>query len=106
MRQIGEVPRLRFGHGLQQEQIARSYSIAQAAVHRYLERATAAGLSWPLAEDCDDRQLNELLFPARPANEPAIARGLKFIVKPLAAASPFHVSIDSQIGTVVGSIVK
>src|ERR1035438_6953644 len=66
MRKVKEVLRLRFDLGLRQDQIARSCSIGQATVHRYLERATAAGLSWPLPEDCDDRRLNELLFPSRP----------------------------------------
>src|SRR5437660_12602571 len=70
MRKIKEVLRLRFGLGLRQDQIARSCSIGQATVHRYLERATAAGLSWPLPEDCDDRRLNELLFPARLGHPP------------------------------------
>ena len=65
MRKIKEVLRLRFGLGLFQEQIARSCSIGQATVHRYLERAAAIGLGWPLPEDCDDRRLDELLFPAR-----------------------------------------
>src|SRR5450755_693863 len=67
MRKIREVLRLRLGLGLGQEQIARSCSISQATVHRYLERAAATGLGWPLPEDCDERRLNELLFPARPA---------------------------------------
>ena len=40
-----------------QDQIARSCSIGQATVHRYLERAAAAGLSWPLPDDCDERRL-------------------------------------------------
>jgi hypothetical protein len=66
MRKLKEVLRLRFGLGLRQDQIARSCSIGQATVHRYLERATAAGVAWPLPEDVDDRQLNELLFPAAP----------------------------------------
>ena len=42
MRKIKEVLRLRFGLGLQQDQIARSCSIGQATVHRYLEKAAAA----------------------------------------------------------------
>ncbi len=46
-----EVLRLRFGLGLQQNQIARSCSIGQSTVHRYLEKAAADGLSWPLSED-------------------------------------------------------
>jgi transposase len=63
MRKVKEVLRLRFGLGLLQNQIARSCSIGQATVHRYLQKAAAAGLSWPLPEDLDDRQLEELLFP-------------------------------------------
>lgn len=39
MRKAREVLRLRFGLGLRQNQIARSCSIGQATVHRYLERA-------------------------------------------------------------------
>src|ERR1017187_8570894 len=70
MRKVKEVLRLRFDLGLRQDQIARSCSIGQATVHRYLERYTAAGLSWPLPADCDDRQLNELLFPSRPIRPP------------------------------------
>jgi hypothetical protein len=47
------------------------------------------------------------VVPNVPApNEAAIALGLKLIVNPLETASPFHVSTDSQIGTVVGSTVK
>ena len=67
MRKIKEVLRLRFGLGLQQDQIARSCSIGQATVHRYLEKAAAAKLTWPLPDDFDDRQLDELLFPTRPS---------------------------------------
>ena len=56
MRKIKEVLRLRYDLGLLQNEIARSCSIGQASVHRYLERASAAGLSWPLPEDWDDRR--------------------------------------------------
>lgn len=62
MRKVTEVLRLRFGLGLKQTQIARSCSIGQATVHRYLERAEAVGLSWPLPDGCDERRLQELLF--------------------------------------------
>src|SRR5260370_14753545 len=79
MRKIKEVLRLRFGLGLHQEQIARSCSIGQAAVHRYLEKAAAAKLRWPLADDLDDQQLDALLFPARPLRTPSQPRpGLDF----------------------------
>jgi transposase len=63
MCKIREVIRLRYQLGLLQLEIARSCGISQPTVHRYLERAEAAGLSWPLPEDCDDRRLHELLFP-------------------------------------------
>jgi transposase len=66
MRKIKEVLRLRFGLGLHQDQIARSCSIGQATVHRYLEKAAAAKLVWPLPDDLDEQRLDELLFPARP----------------------------------------
>jgi transposase len=74
MRKIKEVLRLRYDLGLLQSEIARSCSIGQSSVHRYLERASAAGLRWPLPEDYDDRRLNELLFPAAPtgASPPAL----------------------------------
>jgi transposase len=79
MRKIKDVLRLRFGMNLGQDQIARSCSISQATVHRYLERADSAGLTWPLPEDHDDRRLNELLFPARPDYPPSVPRpGLDF----------------------------
>jgi transposase len=66
MRKIREVLRLRYDLGLLQHEIARSCSISQPTVNRYLQRASAAGLSWPLPEDCDDCRLDELLFRAGP----------------------------------------
>jgi transposase len=71
MRRIREVLRLRYGVGLHQEQIARSCSIGQATVHRDLERAAVVGLKWPLLEELNDQQLDELLFPARPSRPAA-----------------------------------
>ena len=80
MRKIKEVLRLRFGLGLHQDQIARSCSIGQATVHRYLEKAAAAKLVWPLPEDLDERQIDELLFPARPLRSGSQARpGIDFV---------------------------
>jgi transposase len=70
MRKVKEVLRLSFGLGLQQNEIARSCAIGQSTVHRYLQKAAAAGLTWPLAEDLDDRRLEELLF-RKPAGRPS-----------------------------------
>lgn len=66
MRKIREVLRLHYDLGLLQHEIARSCCISQASVNRYLQRASAAGLSWPLPADCDDRRLDELLFRSGP----------------------------------------
>lgn len=75
MRKIKEVLRLRHELGLAQRQIARSCSISRAAVAEYLERAAAAGLSWPLPEGCNDEQLEAQLF-RRAAPEPALKRAV------------------------------
>lgn len=60
MRKVKEVLRLH-SLGLKQQQIARSCSIAQSTVHNYLKAAAAAGVSWPLPTDWDDRRLEEAL---------------------------------------------
>src|SRR3954464_15479252 len=67
MRQIQEVLRLRFASQLPQRAIAKSLGLSQGTVSGYLSRARAAGVSWPLAEDLDDVQLEALLFPPPPA---------------------------------------
>jgi hypothetical protein len=76
MRKIKEVLRLRFELKLGQRQIARSCSISQATVHEYLRRASAAGLSWPLADDWDDTRLERVLFGSAPAPVIAAQRSL------------------------------
>ena len=54
MRKIKEVLRLKFAVGLGLRAIARSCSIGLGTVHEYLQRAEAAGLTWPLGEDWDE----------------------------------------------------
>jgi transposase len=66
MRKIREILRLS-ALGLAQHQIARSCSIVQSTVHRYLKLAEAAQLRWPLPEDLSEEKLDELLFGKRPA---------------------------------------
>ena len=62
MRKLKEVLRLRFELGLGQRQIARSCAIGYGTVHEYLKRAQGCGVTWPLPEGWDDRQLEEALF--------------------------------------------
>ena len=66
MRKLKEVLRLQ-SLGLSQHQIARSCSISQSTVHEYMSAAHAAGVKWPLPERWDDRQIEQMLFPQRPA---------------------------------------
>jgi len=66
MRKLKEVLRLRYELGLGQHQIARSCSIAQGTVSEYLRRAREAGVSWPLPEGWNDRQLEAALFGGTP----------------------------------------
>ena len=47
-------------------QIARSCSVAQGTVSQYLKRAQQAGVTWPLPEGWDDRQLESALFGGTP----------------------------------------
>ena len=71
MRKLKEVLRLH-SLGLSQHQIARSCSISQSTVHAYLSAAQASGVQWPLPEDWGDAQIEQALFPQRPA--PAVWR--------------------------------
>ena len=66
MRKLKEVLRLQ-SLGLSQHQIARSCSLSQSTVHEYVSAAQVAGLSWPLPENWDDSQVEQRLFPQRPA---------------------------------------
>ena len=66
MRKLRELLRLRFELGLSQDQIARSCSISQGAVSKYLQRAQAAGVTWPLPDGWDEARLEEALFGHSP----------------------------------------
>jgi transposase len=66
MRKLKEVLRL-YSLGLRQHQIARSCSISQSTVHQYVSAAHAAGVKWPLPANWDDQQIEQALFPQRPA---------------------------------------
>ncbi len=63
MRTIKAVLRLKFEAKLSLRQIARSLKIALGTVTLHLNRASAAGLSWPLPADMDDQALEAALFP-------------------------------------------
>jgi len=64
MRNIREVLRLHHDHHLSQSQIAQSCAISRESVRKYLHRAKAAQLSWPLPAELDDEKLETRLFPS------------------------------------------
>jgi len=88
MRKLREVMRLRFELHLGYEQIGRSCAIGVSTVCKYLKRAEAAGLTWPLPEGFDDARVEAALFPRSgpPAIEQTPAR-----------SKPDFVSIHEQL---------
>jgi transposase len=63
MRPISEVLRLA-GQKRSQREISISTGLAKTTVNRYLRRAEAAGLSWPLPADLDEAVLEARMFRA------------------------------------------
>src|ERR1700751_4858168 len=74
MRQIKEVLRLHHEAHLSERQIAHGCRISRSTVQRYLERAAAANLGWPLPESLDATEMERLLFSRPPAQEPSGGR--------------------------------
>jgi transposase len=72
MRQVYEVLRLKWGAGLSERQIAQSLGLSRPTVANYVQRAHAAGLSWPLPEGLDEAALEARLFPP-PTPQGAVA---------------------------------
>ena len=66
MRRVREVLRLRWELGLSVRQVAAGCGLSHPAVIKYVRRAEACGLSWPLPGSLDDAQLERLLFPPPP----------------------------------------
>jgi transposase len=67
MRQVYEVLRLKWASGLSDRQIAQSLGLSRPTIADYVNRAQAAGLSWPWPEALDETALEPLLFPPPPA---------------------------------------
>jgi transposase len=63
MRKIRELLRLKWTSQLSNRTIAKSCSIARSTVAECIERASKAGLSWPLPDNLDDTALERLLYP-------------------------------------------
>ncbi len=69
MRKIRDALRLHAG-GLSKRQIAVSLNIGRTSAGDYINRASRAGLGWPLPEELSDGDLEALLFPPAVAVSP------------------------------------
>ena len=67
MRKVREVFRLKFDCDISNRKIAESCNIARSTVAEYLFRFQQAALSWPLPQELDDNQLEQLLYPKLPS---------------------------------------
>ncbi len=63
MRKIKEVLRLKYENALSDSKIANSCCIARSTVADYINKATRAGIRWPIPEGMDETELERLLFP-------------------------------------------
>ena len=63
MNDIKDILRQRHGLGLTGDRIAAANGVSACTVSHVLERAAAAGLSWPLPDDLDDDELRARLYP-------------------------------------------
>jgi transposase len=62
MRKLRDILRLRYGAGLSHRAIAQACAVGLGTVTTYLQRAAAAGLTWPLPTDLDDAALDARLL--------------------------------------------
>ena len=74
MRHLRELLRLKYDVHLPQRAIAQACGIGLGTVTAYLQRARAAGLTWPVPPDLDDAALEARLFtgPARVVEDRAL----------------------------------
>jgi len=68
MRKLRDILRLRYEAGLNHRAIAQACAVGLGTVTTYLQRATAAGLTWPLPDDLDDTALEARLFRRAASN--------------------------------------
>jgi transposase len=74
MRRVRELLRLYYGTGASARAIARELGVSRSTVKEYLARAAEAGLTWPLADEVTDADLEERLFAASGATPGARRR--------------------------------
>ncbi len=65
MIKLKEILRLKYEAHLSLRQIAACLSLSIGVISKYVQRADAAGLSWPLPDDVSDLTLKARLQPGR-----------------------------------------
>ncbi len=63
MRKVNEVLRLFHMAGVSQSEIAGAVGLARSTAQKYIQRASDAGLTWPLPKGMSAEKLDALLFP-------------------------------------------
>ena len=78
MRKVREVLRLRHELGRTEREIAAAIGIARSTVGEYVARAAAAGLTWAMAKDLGDAEVEARLFRDVGRNEPTARAPIDF----------------------------
>ena len=73
MQKIKDILRLKYGANLSIRQISRSLNISTGVISKYISRADAAELSWPLPDAMTDLELALVLQPKRVVNSGVFA---------------------------------
>ena len=71
MKKIRQILRMKYQHKNSHSEIARNVNVSSSTVHDCIIRAKQANLTWPIPEDLDDEQLENLLYPVRNRIAPA-----------------------------------
>lgn len=78
MRKIREVLRLKYECGLTERPIATAVGIAHSTASNYLTRAKTAGVTWEVAQELSDAELEGRLFQRVGQNEPVARAPVDF----------------------------
>lgn len=65
MQKIKDVLRLKYGADLSLRQISKSLNLSTGVISKYINRADAAGLNWPLPESMTEHELAVIMQPKR-----------------------------------------
>ena len=94
MRKILDVLRLKHENGRSQREIARACGISKTAVRECLQRASKAGIGWPLPGELSEVDLEVRLFPpAVASSSPRPAPDCRYIHDELRKHRKFNLTI-------------